>query len=105
MDGPNHHPLLPLSELKKVQRAELARHEINKPTEKKKQKSKEGGIPSMPGHSLLQLLEPSALPRAHKGATLTPKKCQSPGSTWGGLEQAGLAAQKVLLKRNKREKW
>lgn len=38
----NHHPPLPLSELKKVQIAELACHEINKPGEKKKQKSKEG---------------------------------------------------------------
>lgn len=44
MDWSNHHPPLPLSELKKVQRAELACHEINEPIEKEKQKSKEEGF-------------------------------------------------------------
>lgn len=34
----------------------------------------------MPGNSPLQLLEPLALPSAHKGATSTPKMCQSLGS-------------------------
>lgn len=40
MDWSNHQPQLPLSELKKVQIAELACHEINKPTEEKKQRAR-----------------------------------------------------------------
>lgn len=77
MDWSNHHPLLPLSELKKVQIAELACHEINKPREKKKQKSKKGGCQGTPHSSPWSH---PLCPSAPKGATLTPKMCQSSGS-------------------------
>lgn len=76
----NHHPPLPLSKLKKVQIAELACHEINKPTEKKKQKSKEGGFLPCQGTPHPSSWSHLLCPSAHKGATLTPQMCQSPGS-------------------------
>lgn len=59
----------------------------------------------MPGNSPLQLLEPPALPQCSQGGNFDTKNVPEPRECLGGLEQAGLAAQKVLLKGSKRAKW
>lgn len=58
----------------------------------------------MPGNSLLQLLEPPALSQCSQRGNFDTQNVLEPRECLGGLEQAGLAAQKALLKGNKREK-
>lgn len=84
MDWSNHQPLLPLSELKTVQRAELKRL-INQQKRKSRRERREDSfhVGALPDPAL------GATPpaRAHKGVTLTPKMLKAqgvPGRTRAG---------------------